>query len=122
MLARRAWGKAVRRTRAWVGPRPIILMYHRVVDLPFDPQLLAVSPSRFREHLEVIRREFRPLSLAEVAAAVREDRRQPRGGVVVTIDDGYADNLANARPLLDRFAVPATVFVATGQIGATSEF
>jgi peptidoglycan/xylan/chitin deacetylase (PgdA/CDA1 family) len=42
--------------------------------------------------------------------------------VVLTFDDGYADNLYNAKPLLEHYDIPATVFVITGYIGREREF
>jgi peptidoglycan/xylan/chitin deacetylase (PgdA/CDA1 family) len=42
--------------------------------------------------------------------------------VVVTFDDGYANNLHNAKPLLEHYNIPATVFVTSGHIGQEREF
>jgi peptidoglycan/xylan/chitin deacetylase (PgdA/CDA1 family) len=36
---------------------------------------------------------------------------------VITFDDGYADNIQNALPILERFKAPATIFVITGDVG-----
>ena len=99
----------------------VILLYHRVVDLPVDPFCMAIAPEDFDEHLRIIKADYEPLGLSELADAVREGR-VPRGGVVVTFDDGYADNLEIAKPMLESHGVPATVFVATGYVGAAREF
>lgn len=99
----------------------LILLYHRVTCLPRDPQLLAVSPARFDEHLRVLRESFNPISLSRLAADLRAGTIDERA-VAITFDDGYADNALAAGPALQRAQVPATVFVATGTIGTRREF
>ncbi len=114
-------GRAGRRLRNRISPRPIILVYHRVTRLATDPQDLAVSPAHFAEHLEVLGKHARVMSLAELVGKL-EHNKLPRRGVVITFDDGYADNLHEAKPLLVKHEAPATVFVATGHIGRDQEF
>jgi len=102
-------------------PEVVILAYHRVFEASSDPQLLCVTPQHFAEHLEHLRRHYRIMSLCDLARALREGLLQKRA-VVITFDDGYADNLLNAKPLLERYEAPATVFVATGYVGRGREF
>lgn len=115
----------LRRAPTWLGnklaPGGLILMYHRIVELPLDPFALAVTPQHFAEHLEVIRKYSHPISLIEMTQRLKEGQR-PHRAVVVTFDDGYTDNLTNAKPLLERFDVPGTVFITSGQIGTEREF
>lgn len=99
----------------------LILLYHRVAKLKTDPWGLAVPPGHFEEHLEVLGEHASPMQLGELSRALR-DGRVPERSVVVTFDDGYLDNLRNAKPLLARYGVPATVFVASGFIGQKREF
>jgi peptidoglycan/xylan/chitin deacetylase (PgdA/CDA1 family) len=102
-------------------PGAIILAYHRVADLPSDPQLLCVTPKHFAEHLEVLRKRGYPTRLQELGCSLRDRKKLPRG-VAVTFDDGYADNLINAKPVLERYEVPATVFVTTGYVDQQRDF
>jgi peptidoglycan/xylan/chitin deacetylase (PgdA/CDA1 family) len=80
-----------------------------------------VRPQHLAEHLEALRKHCRPLHLVELAEALGKGKL-PRRAVVVTFDDGYCDNLFHAKPLLERYDVPATVFVATGYTGGGREF
>ena len=49
-------------------------------------------------------------------------RDLPSDAVALTFDDGYRDNLINAKPLLVEHEVPASIFLATGYIGKKREF
>jgi peptidoglycan/xylan/chitin deacetylase (PgdA/CDA1 family) len=107
--------RIARRIAGLSPPGPLILAYHRVAELSSDPQLLSVTPPHFMEHLDILRRYYRPAALEQAGQRLQKS-------VVVTFDDGYADNLWAAKPLLERYDVPATVFVTTGYIGRNQEF
>lgn len=103
------------------GRGACILLYHRVTKLERDPQWLAVAPENFEQHLAIIAQESEPMSLPEFFAA-KKNGRIPKRALVVTFDDGYRDNLREAMPLLEGAKVPATFFIAAGQVGSEREF
>ncbi len=117
----RKLSRAARIARHRLVPHSLILLYHRITELANDPHLLAVDPDNFASHLDLIRRHATPVRLQELVEAVKGGGVVDRA-VVVTFDDGYADNLHQAKPLLERLEVPATVFVTAGQVGAGHEF
>jgi peptidoglycan/xylan/chitin deacetylase (PgdA/CDA1 family) len=107
--------------RSKFAPSALVLVYHRVADLETDPQQLAVSPRHFHEHMEVIKSCAHTISIAGLVNQLRE--RQFRGRhIAITFDDGYADNLIMAKPILEKNEVPATVFVVTGMMQSNTEF
>jgi peptidoglycan/xylan/chitin deacetylase (PgdA/CDA1 family) len=113
---RKLWRK-VRRP----GPRPAILMYHRIASPRVDPWELAVQPDRFEQHLAVLRRTRYPLPMSEFVSRL-ERGTLPDKAVAVTFDDGYADNLYAAAPRLASTGVAATLFLATGFVGQRHEY
>ena len=93
-----------------------ILFYHRIAEGVDDPFTLCVTPARFAAHLDEIGRYGEPSTLAELSLpSVR-----PR--IVVTFDDGYADNLINAVPIAEAKGIPITIFVTSGVLGSQSGF
>jgi peptidoglycan/xylan/chitin deacetylase (PgdA/CDA1 family) len=96
-------------------------MYHRVAEENVDPWSLCVKQQHFAEQMEVLRREAHPISLRQLVQAHKEGRIPDRA-VAVTFDDGYADNFHSAKPLLEQYNIPATVFVASGYVGHEREF
>jgi peptidoglycan/xylan/chitin deacetylase (PgdA/CDA1 family) len=116
---------SLRQAARWIRNRLVrgglILLYHRVAEAPSDPQSLCVTPGHFVAHLEILRKSGYPIRLQQLVEAL-QDGRLPDRAVVVTFDDGYADNLHNAKVLLERHDIPATVFVTTGYLGHDREF
>ena len=90
-----------------------ILIYHRV--LPYRDELHPSIPvlEEFSWQMEILARHFNPLSLSD-ALLMMDEGRLPERAACVTFDDGYADNESVALPVLQKWGVPATVFVATG--------
>ncbi len=113
--------KSLRQSARWLRSRfvahgALILGYHRVVEVPHDPFAICVTPQHFAEQLEVLCRYTQPIRLQELVQGL-QNGNLPRRAVVLTFDDGYADVLHHAKPLLERYQIPATIFVATDYIG-----
>jgi peptidoglycan/xylan/chitin deacetylase (PgdA/CDA1 family) len=115
-LKRSTVDQAARWLSSRFRPGALILVYHRVGDAGIDPFGTTVSADAFAEQLEVVRRSGTPVTLAELARGLRDGELPPRA-IAVTFDDGYADNLHVARPLLERHDLPATLFVTSDFIG-----
>jgi peptidoglycan/xylan/chitin deacetylase (PgdA/CDA1 family) len=111
----------VRRTASFLMGAAVVLLYHRVYDPDFDPQLLSVSSENFDTQIGYLRRRYAVLGLDELRAGLAKGS-VPRGAVAVTFDDGYGDNFRNAWPILERHHVPATIFVTTGYTDSGREF
>jgi peptidoglycan/xylan/chitin deacetylase (PgdA/CDA1 family) len=109
---------AARAARVTLLRRPalLILCYHRVAPAaaPYSP--LCLPPREFERQIGHLarRRDVWPLVRAGDWLAGRERLR--RDTLVVTFDDGYADNHEHAAPVLSRLGVPATFFVSTGRL------
>jgi peptidoglycan/xylan/chitin deacetylase (PgdA/CDA1 family) len=102
-----------------IGMKPAdsrILFYHRIAEGVHDPFTLCVTPARFAAHLDEIGRYGEPSTLAELSLPSLRPR------IVVTFDDGYADNLINAVPIAEAKGVPITIFVTSGALGSQSGF
>lgn len=98
------------------GPVPWVAMYHSVGDCSDDPYRITVTPDRLEQQLSWLhRRGLRGVSMAALLAA--RAKAEGRDLVGLTFDDGYADFVDNALPLLVRRDFGATLFVLPDRLG-----
>lgn len=90
-----------------------ILIYHRVLDEPDFMRPGEVDKKTFTWQMQLLARHFNVLSLEEALQRMQTDSLPPRA-VCITFDDGYADNYTNALPILQKFNLTATFFIASG--------
>jgi glycosyltransferase involved in cell wall biosynthesis/peptidoglycan/xylan/chitin deacetylase (PgdA/CDA1 family) len=98
--------------------RAIVVYYHRIG----AHDVLSKPSAEFQSDLAYLRRHYECITLAELCERLGERTPFRRRAAVITFDDGYQDNYANAAPLLKAAGLGATFFVATGYIGTTREF
>lgn len=90
-----------------------ILIYHRVLDEPDFMRPGEVDKVAFTWQMELLAKHFNVLPLNEAMQRM-QDNTLPSRAVCITFDDGYADNYTNALPILKKFNLTATFFIASG--------
>jgi peptidoglycan/xylan/chitin deacetylase (PgdA/CDA1 family) len=100
--------------------RTLALLYHRLVSgeeferLPPLARNFAIPETRFREHLEYLRRAgYTPVSIDAVVEAVEKRTPLPARPVLITFDDGCESVHGRALPILRELGFPAVFFVTT---------
>lgn len=92
--------------------RGLVLMFHRVLPredmhLCYDPHLV-MAEDVFTALLELLARDYRVVSVAELLAGGHPSKKQR---VALTFDDAWEDTYSVACPLLKRHNLPATIFL-----------
>lgn len=96
-----------------LGEYPLAILYfHRVLEqkdsfLPDDPTI-----EEFETLVAAISKHFSTFTISK-ALELQEIGQLSKLSLCISFDDGYADNYSNALPILEKYNVPATFFVAT---------
>lgn len=90
-----------------------ILIFHRVLEKPDYMRPGEVDISEFSWQMEMLSKYFNVFPLDEALQKLQTGKL-PSRAVCITFDDGYADNYDNALPILKRFNLSATFFIASG--------
>ncbi len=89
-------------------------MYHSISDSEW---FYALSPYQFERQVRYLSESYKPVALSEIYEFVEGKRQLSDHSVALTFDDGYRDFLTEALPILERYKVPATVFLSVGPAG-----
>jgi peptidoglycan/xylan/chitin deacetylase (PgdA/CDA1 family) len=90
--------------------RPLILMYHRITD---EPYCAGLAPAEFEKHLAFVTRYFRVVPIKQLLQEVATNQVKPYT-LALTFDDGHADFFQHAWPLLQKYQLPASLYITTG--------
>ncbi|WP_029232398.1 polysaccharide deacetylase family protein [Butyrivibrio sp. VCB2006] len=92
------------------------LLYHRIQKLEKDIWGIACSPQSFELQMKILKEHFEVVPIDDIIVCTDKDR------IIISFDDGYKDNYENALPILEKYNIPAVIYVSTGNIGSDKEF
>jgi len=95
-------------------PNATILLYHHVSNE--TPPSTSISPSDFKAHMEYLKANHTVVPLQDVVAALKANTPLPDKAVAITFDDGFANILENAHPVLTKMDFPYTIFINPDEI------
>jgi len=97
------------------------LMFHRIAEVQEEEigpyPAITISPPAFEAIIAFFSKHFRAIALPELVTHLIHKKPLPSNTFAVTFDDGFVDNWSVAKPILENYGVPATVYVTTGYIG-----
>jgi len=90
-----------------------VLLYHRV---GYTGSYLTVTPEHFANDLSRLKKNgYNTISIAQFQDFVcGQSISLPEKPILITFDDGYADNFENAYPILVKYGMTAAFFIITG--------
>lgn len=99
----------------------LVLLYHRVGGTGPDPHRINLGLDAFNRQMAWLASDCAVLPLGELIERAA-GRTLPNRAVAITFDDGYADTLTNAAPILSQYRLAATCFVATEGLDGSHVF
>jgi peptidoglycan/xylan/chitin deacetylase (PgdA/CDA1 family) len=100
----------------------VVLMYHRVVDRSalnnsyLQPGMY-VTKEAFEMQMEYLHKQYHVISLEELIEAIKTRTAIQHNTCILTFDDGWQDTYTHAFPVLQKYKLPATVFLVSAYIG-----
>lgn len=94
-----------------------VLAYHQVSE---SNEIYSVTSKQFEEQMDYLASNgYTAISLVELFDVYEGKAKLPNKPIIITFDDGYEDNLLAAVPIMEKYHMRGTVFVASGLVGTT---
>jgi peptidoglycan/xylan/chitin deacetylase (PgdA/CDA1 family)/SAM-dependent methyltransferase len=90
------------------NPEVVVLMYHSINS---SVHKLSVRPEHFERHIKYLSKKKLVAPLKDVVSYAKGEKSLTAHTVAVTFDDGYKDFQTTALPILEKYNIPATIFV-----------
>ena len=103
-----------------------ILAYHSVQeftqDYPYNAENISAYPNIFAEQMDFVSKHFEVINFYDLIQyqqaypnlSFSELLKQlPPNSMIITFDDGYADNLSNALPIMKSYGLTGVVYIST---------
>jgi peptidoglycan/xylan/chitin deacetylase (PgdA/CDA1 family) len=104
-----------------VSKRLLVLGWHNVAGTYAFPSHGDSGRRGFAQQMRVLSRAANVLALDDALGRLAAGEPLPPRAVAVTFDDGYADNLTLAVPILERLGLPATFFLVPGLLSGEAD-
>lgn len=105
-----------------------VLAYHRILDISdindyhYDSEVIDATIDGFEKQMKFISKHYNPISIQDLYNYTNTNNPLPKNPILITFDDGFNDNYYNAFPILKKYNIPATLFIATNHIGTDQPF
>ena len=103
----------------------LVLIYHDVLPagFPQDNALfgMSVSTTEFEWQIQYLRRHYNPINFQQFADWFHGNTELPDCPVLITFDDGHANNFEFALPILSKFEISPVCFVVTESLGTRKQ-
>jgi peptidoglycan/xylan/chitin deacetylase (PgdA/CDA1 family) len=114
----------LRRAKGKILP---VLAYHRVnllpgADYPFSGGTISAGPDEFDRQMAFVSRRFDVINFGILSELLSSGAALPANPLIITFDDGYADNYDVAFKILLKYKLTATIFVSTSFIDSGEPF
>jgi peptidoglycan/xylan/chitin deacetylase (PgdA/CDA1 family) len=108
-----------------LATRVAVLRYHSILDersryANTIGSGIIHSTKTFRAHMEILAREYHPITMDDLLMFLTGQKDLHRRSVIVTFDDGYADNCEIAVPILDHYGITAAFYVGVNPVDTSA--